>query len=1402
MGAPSEPADAGPAHAAARKRAPGRLASQWLAMRTAMKPSMAYGRLFVGCSGVDYLLLAAGITAAIAAGVPLPLIGLLFGKMIDGFNSYSCASQGGNRMSPQQQSEFLSNVADHVEKIVIIAAINFALIWIYTSAWSALGERVVRRMREEYVSALLRQDMSYFDELGPGEITTNLSENLLAVQNGTSEKVGILISAVAYFVASYVVAFIELAPLAGQLVSLVPAFLLISLVGSQFVSRFTDRMSGHLGDAMGIADEALNNLRVVQAFESQRPLVGLYNRHLHLARRSGVYRACAAAAMLGALFFVGYSANALAFYSGSRQVTAAMARSDGDPSELVGSVYTVIFLLLDASFVIGQISPYLQTFSAAGGAGKRLFATIQRHSPIDPLDEHGAAPRLAPGDALGLRLRGVSFAYPARPDAITLHALDLDLEPGKRVGICGMSGSGKSTIVSLLMRFYDPLEGAVTLHDGTPLPALNVHWLRSQMGLVGQEPVLFDCTVLESIAHGLLSSAAHAHLHPALHFLACFSLDHDDLEAAMRTSTPEPMRAPLEEVRRLCEEAARLAHAHGFITDLPGGYFARVGAAGAQLSGGQKQRIALARAVVKQPRILVLDEATAALDSQSERAVQAAFDSVSENRTVVAIAHRLSTIKHYDKIVVMARGRVVEQGTHAELVDLKGHYAKLVDAQTHSQDADSEHAASGPSPGRAPADAAAQPAEAPPYGSTEGQIPAQGAAAASQAASARDAVAASGPVPALPEPNVGPAMHPTADEVQAFAEKAPAQPEGMPEPVEDPKMSYTRALGRLGAMAMQKWPQVVLGLAASAVIGGAYSGEAVIFGHVIQALNPCKPPSQVESRADLFALMFFVLALVELGAYIVSGTAFGFVSERLLLRIRKLVFRTLTTQRLAWYEERRQSPAGMIARLGADISNLGGLTSTVIGTIFSILVNMVAGITLAHIVAWRIAVVILATAPILLAAGYLRLKVIADFQRRHETVYARSTALAVEAAHAIRTVASLGRERDVLQLFQHSFAAPYRESMRHLVIGNVFLAISLSISYFIYGFAYWWGSKNVAEQRFSQVAFFTVLPALLFSAQSSGQLLAFAPDFTKAQVSAANIFSLLDSAESVRWKKRKQPRRKDLEETLAPAPPAPGPLPVQFERVGFTYPLRSAPALTDISLVIQPGTFAAFIGESGSGKSTTMGLIENYYEPTTGVVRVGALDTARVPTQELRRNMAIVPQEPMLFHGSVHFNVALGLDDTLTAESEARFAHREHRAPDERVVQACKDAYVHDAIMDMPDQYDTNVGPGGSHLSGGQRQRISIARALVRRPRLLLLDESTSAMDATSEQAFQRTLMHLRESRQCTILAIAHRMHTIRMADQIFLFRNGRIAARGTHDELVQVSEQYRAMISHQALDK
>ena len=239
-------------------------------------------------------------------------------------------------------------------------------------------------------------------------------------------------------------------------------------------------------------------------------------------------------------------------------------------------------------------------------------------------------------------MRNVVFAYPRAPNHLVCNGYSLEIEAGQRVALCGPSGSGKSTLMALLERFYDPLAGSIAL-DGVPLRELNVRWLRQQIGLVGQEPVLFEGTVAENIAYGK--------------------------EGATRADV---------------EEAARSANAHDFITSaLPHGYNSSVGLRGGTLSGGQKQRIAIARAIVRKPAILLLDEATSALDTTSERIVQAAIDEImhQQKRTTLTIAHRLSTIRNSDKIAVIDGGRVVEQGTWDELLEVRGTFAGLVSAQ-------------------------------------------------------------------------------------------------------------------------------------------------------------------------------------------------------------------------------------------------------------------------------------------------------------------------------------------------------------------------------------------------------------------------------------------------------------------------------------------------------------------------------------------------------------------------------------------------------------------------------------------------------------------------------------------------------------------------------------------------
>lgn len=287
----------------------------------------------------DILLLLGGVIGAIATGIPFPLLGILFGQLINNLNSTECDA------TTSDISALQNSVRTKVLEIIYVTIANFCFIYLHSCCWSMLGERLVRRLRERYLRSLLRQELAFFDTLPGGDVSSRLSTDLEAIQTGTSEKVGICIGSVSYFVASYVVAFIKDAKLAGELVSLVPAYFLMTFIGSHFIKKYSGRVSDKVASATSIASESLSKISLVQAFGAGSRLEVQFAGYLDDARKDAFKKATTAAVQLGLLYFIAYSTNALAYWQGSRDIARSVASGSG--SSEVGAVYTVIFLLID-----------------------------------------------------------------------------------------------------------------------------------------------------------------------------------------------------------------------------------------------------------------------------------------------------------------------------------------------------------------------------------------------------------------------------------------------------------------------------------------------------------------------------------------------------------------------------------------------------------------------------------------------------------------------------------------------------------------------------------------------------------------------------------------------------------------------------------------------------------------------------------------------------------------------------------------------------------------------------------------------------------------------------------------------------------------------------------------------
>lgn len=492
---------------------------------------------------------------------------------------------------------------------------------------SYTGERIVADVRVQVYAHLTGLPISFFASRRVGELTSRLASDVSVVQTVTTGTVAELLRLSIILIGGVAIITITNTRLTLIMMAIVPVVILSATFYGRYVRRLSTRVQDQLAEANSVLEESLSAIRIVQSFVREEYERARYGRKIRDSFKLAIRRSLAGGGFIAFIILVVYSGIAVVLWIGSRMVLSGQLSS----GELVAFVLYTFFV----GGAIGGMTELYGQFNQAIGATRRLFELldtkpeIKEPEPAEPLTRVSGA----------VELKDVHFTYPDERDLAVLKGVSIRAQSGEIIALVGPSGAGKSTLVALIPRFYDVSAGAISV-DGHDVRRVRLKDLREAIGMVPQETTLFGGTIRENIAYG--------------------NLDATDAEV---------------------EAAARAAHAHEFISEFPDGYNTIVGERGVKLSGGQRQRIAIARALLKNPAILILDEATSSLDYESERLVQDALETLMQGRTTFVIAHRLSTVRRADRIIVMDRGAVVEEGTHKELVGAGGLYKQLYDIQ-------------------------------------------------------------------------------------------------------------------------------------------------------------------------------------------------------------------------------------------------------------------------------------------------------------------------------------------------------------------------------------------------------------------------------------------------------------------------------------------------------------------------------------------------------------------------------------------------------------------------------------------------------------------------------------------------------------------------------------------------
>lgn len=1341
---------------------------------------------FTTRSQIVTLLLA--LLFSTASGVVIPVFAVLLGKIFDVFTTYGAGQISG--------PDLVKKVSKYGLALAGLGSSSGLLNACYLGFWLAFGEAQAKSVRERLFNSMLEKDMEWYDMRKFGIEALILRQQMYAAYNimrnshtdfcrqirelqlATSQPLGAIVQ--------YTVTVVSALGLAMYYSWSLTLVTLVSLPVSALVFAWISRRLGpsissqneQLTKATNAASKAISAIDTVKCFNGQDAEKWQYIKHIEKVARSFLVQAQVEAQQEGFGCLVIRAMFVQGFWYGSHLVNTGKK----NPGEILTAFWACLMAMETFQEILPQIN-ILAKGKIAGATLKAMIVRIQNGKNILKM-VGGRSPPQCSGQ---IELRNITFAYPSRPSQPAVKNSSFTFKAGQTTFLVGRSGSGKSTVSNILMRFYDVASGDVLI-DGHHIQTLNEEWLRNNITLVQQQSVLFDETLFKNIALG--------------------RKDHS-------TVRKQEMKKSIE-----------MALLQYTISGLPQGLDTMVGHNGNALSGGQKQRVALARARLRDTSVLILDESTSALDHISKSITMKAIREWRQGKTTIIITHDMSQVQDEDYAYVLEEGVVIQEGFRKSLEgDDLGPFQ-----QNRASTMDYFSQRTNPQQSGLPSDRhpklSLRNFEAPdelmnilsPQRAdwTSGILSPTLEEARSPRFTQRFVSQLASPTfplrrgssfqttmftdeqqwrqPTIQMPDMVKLASPQTPVDAAFTgmrsiETAVSLPEKLRQnarPIisrplsmasvmaamkqkqesQSAKVAKDEEIASIKTILMTVWPTLswkarflfFIALIAATIHAAATPVFSFIFSKLLATFYLADKSKRSE-QALQWSLCVLGVAVVDSITTYTMHYLLEYCGQTWIDTIRSEVFKRILDQPRSWFDDDQNSLMSLVECLGRNTEEMRNLLGRFAGPVYVSFVMTSMAVIWSLVISWKLTLVGIATGPYIYAITRVYETVSGKWENNSNQASATAADVFTETFSSIRTVRALTLETYFLKKYTKAVTHAIKVGLKRSIYSGIFFGISDSGVMFVTALIFYYGAVLVKTQQDSTTNVVTVITMLLFTITTANQIISLVPQINSSRATATQVLRLLHL-----------PCASSHEHTghlLLRSPTH-----LSFKNISFTYPTRpTAPILTSFTLSLPLSQTTALIGASGSGKSTIASLLLNLYPPTSGTIKLDTTPISTLSTPLLRSLIAIVPQTPTIFPTTIARNIAYALPENSPLASFAN------------IKAAGISAGIHTFIRALPNAYDTLIGDGGTKLSGGQEQRIAIARAIARRPRLLILDEATSGLDGESAKGVREAVLGVKAGGM-GVLAITHDKEMMKACQECVVMKGGRVVERGSYESL------------------